>query len=112
MTDDFSYGRYFRERWDEGKTFINVEHDTAFWPGALEEIWDCPEPLCIFGHGKDEKLDEFGVIALLVLAVPELLVPQAPLVLVVVVVVRAQELQVPLALQGQPVVVVVAALVC
>ena len=51
------YPRFLSERWKEGKKFINVEHDMVFWPGALEQIWECEEDWCVFGHWKE---DEFG----------------------------------------------------
>jgi len=36
--DKWAYTKYFQDRWDEGKTFISVEHDIVFWPGAIEEL--------------------------------------------------------------------------
>lgn len=62
MVDEFAYGRYFQQRWSVGKPFINCEHDTVFWDGALEQLWDCHEPLCIFGHRPDEDLNVVGAI--------------------------------------------------
>lgn len=50
MSDDEAYVRYFEERWAEGETFINVEHDVVPWPGAIEELWKCPEPWCAHGY--------------------------------------------------------------
>jgi hypothetical protein len=50
MVDDGSYPDYFVERWAEGKTFINIEHDISFPSGLLEEIWECPEPWCSVGY--------------------------------------------------------------
>lgn len=49
--DDDRYWRYLSERWSEGKTFINVEQDVVFWPGALESLWNCPHYWCVFGYG-------------------------------------------------------------
>jgi hypothetical protein len=44
------YWRHFHERWKEGETFINVEHDVVPLVGVLQELWDCPEPYCISGY--------------------------------------------------------------
>jgi hypothetical protein len=45
----FGYCSYFAERWDEGETFINVEHDTVPWPGAIEALLECSEDWCGYG---------------------------------------------------------------
>lgn len=45
---EFGYGEYFKQRWEDGQTFINVEHDTVAWPGAIEAIWECPELWCAY----------------------------------------------------------------
>ena len=34
--------------WREQETFILMEHDALCWPGALQQLWDCPEPFCMF----------------------------------------------------------------
>lgn len=49
MEDDLHYGRFLREHWARG-AFINVEHDVAPWPGAIQQLWDCREPFCGFGY--------------------------------------------------------------
>lgn len=38
---------YYR-LWKEGEPFMVVEHDHRPWPGALKELWDCPEEFCAF----------------------------------------------------------------
>ena len=45
---DFSYSDFFRERWKEGKTFINIEQDIVVYPGAIEAIWNCPREFCAY----------------------------------------------------------------
>ena len=48
------YGDSLARVWDLGKGFIILEHDVAPWPGALTELWNCPEPLCtlpVIFHG-------------------------------------------------------------
>jgi hypothetical protein len=36
--------------WLEQQSFIIVEHDIVPWPGAIEEIWNCPLPWCAFSY--------------------------------------------------------------
>lgn len=48
VDDDYSYQKFFEERWKEGKTFVLVEQDIVVWPGAVKKIWDCPENLCAY----------------------------------------------------------------
>lgn len=47
---DWSYLNYFKQRWLEGETFINIEHDVVPWLGAIEEIWNCPHDWCCFTY--------------------------------------------------------------
>jgi len=47
---DFSYDQLFRGLWAEGKPFIIVEHDIIPWPGAVQQLWACPEPWCGFPY--------------------------------------------------------------
>lgn len=46
------YLAYWQARWKDGQTFINVEHDVVPWPGALEQLWECPKPWCAFGYAE------------------------------------------------------------
>ncbi len=46
----YSYDFLFRSLWAEGEPFILVEHDIVPWPGALAELWNCPEPWCGFPY--------------------------------------------------------------
>lgn len=46
--DKWAYTKYFQDRWAEGDTFINVEHDICFWPGAIESLAECPHDWCWF----------------------------------------------------------------
>lgn len=48
--DRWAYTDYLQDMWDRGQTFINVEHDVVPWPGALEQLMDCPNPWCFFGY--------------------------------------------------------------
>ena len=45
---DYGYYEYFKKRWEEGKTFINLEQDIVPYPGALKELWDCPQDWCMY----------------------------------------------------------------
>lgn len=47
---DFSYDQLFRGLWEKGEPFILVEHDIVPWPGAVQQLWDCPEPWCGFPY--------------------------------------------------------------
>ncbi len=48
--DPWNYVNYFQDRWEEERTFVNVEHDMVPWPGAIEEIWNCPEQWCFYDY--------------------------------------------------------------
>jgi hypothetical protein len=50
---DYGYSKYLNERWEEGQTFINVEHDIVPTKEILESIWNCPEPLCVTAYEGD-----------------------------------------------------------
>lgn len=54
----FSYCEYFQKRWSEQRTFINVEHDIAFWPGSLEALWDCPHLWCAYGYHLNDNFSD------------------------------------------------------
>jgi hypothetical protein len=46
----YGYGEYFRQRWEEGEQFINVEQDVVPRMDILQEMWNCSEPLCVAGY--------------------------------------------------------------
>lgn len=46
--DGWRYGRSFAQFWNKGEPFIHLEHDIVPWPGAIQELIDCPEPWCVF----------------------------------------------------------------
>jgi hypothetical protein len=48
-----AYVHYWQQRWREGETFINCEHDVAFWNGAMESLVNCDKDWCSFGLSKD-----------------------------------------------------------
>ena len=41
-----AYGDSLRSLWEWKRAFINLEADVAPWPGALTELWRCPESWC------------------------------------------------------------------
>lgn len=53
MPEPDSYYYYFKQRWEDGESFINCEQDSVFWPGAIEDLEKCPEPWCAFGTVND-----------------------------------------------------------
>ena len=50
LDSELSYDVLFRELWAKGEPFILVEHDIIPWPGAVQELWTCPEPWCGFPY--------------------------------------------------------------
>lgn len=51
------YSEFLSERWQEGESFVTVEHDVIPWPGAIESIIDCPEPWCGYAYHTGASLD-------------------------------------------------------
>lgn len=45
---EYGYWDYFKKRWEERETFINVEQDIVVWPGALKALWYCPREWCVY----------------------------------------------------------------
>lgn len=43
---DDGYQDVIEQLWAERETFVLIEGDILPWPGAVEAIWDCPEPWC------------------------------------------------------------------
>lgn len=58
MDDDRGYPEFLKARWEEGKTFINVEHDVVPWAGALESLWECDHRWCAFAYGDEIYTDD------------------------------------------------------
>lgn len=46
MTDEESYFRLLSELWSGAESFITVEHDIVVWPGAIQQLADCPHEWC------------------------------------------------------------------
>lgn len=47
IDNPYGYSRYFAERWSEGRTFINIEHDVVPTRELLGSLWQCPSTLCV-----------------------------------------------------------------
>lgn len=67
LEGEYDYSNYFKQRWEEKEKFISIEHDMVIWPGAIEAIWDCPNPICAYGlslpiHRKEVFSDNPRVI--------------------------------------------------
>jgi hypothetical protein len=63
--DHWNYVKFFEQRWAEGKTFINVEHDVVPGPGVLDSMWACQEPWCVstyLGPPAPKGAPFFGVV--------------------------------------------------
>lgn len=45
---DIAYYELLADQWREGKTFVLLEQDKLPKPGALRELYDCPEPWCTY----------------------------------------------------------------
>jgi hypothetical protein len=50
MTADDSYYQLLVELWRGRETFALVEHDIIPWPGALQQLENCPEAWCTFPY--------------------------------------------------------------
>lgn len=45
-----AYAGILAALWQDGQEFINLEHDVAPWPGALTDLWSCPNPFCYYRY--------------------------------------------------------------
>jgi hypothetical protein len=59
----FGYSNYLEQRWTDGKTFINIEHDVVPTTEILESLWDCKSPLCVTGHSDVPGCPEASYLA-------------------------------------------------
>ena len=56
MIEETDYLSYFQQRWEEGESFLNIEHDTVFERGAIEELESCPEEWCAYCTGGNDAV--------------------------------------------------------
>lgn len=47
---DFEYYHLLKRMWLEHEDFVIVEHDVLPWPGAVEELFQCPYNWCSLGY--------------------------------------------------------------
>ena len=64
LRNEDSYSRYLEERWKIKKSFINVEHDVAFFNGAIEELSNCPYEWCAFTRDEDRGMPDIATLCL------------------------------------------------
>jgi hypothetical protein len=50
LLGEYGYQQYFKDRWDDGESFINIEHDCVPWGGSIDELENCPELWCCFDY--------------------------------------------------------------
>lgn len=48
--DGFGYWRGLTDHWDGPETLVNVEHDLEISDRELDEITECPHPLCSWSY--------------------------------------------------------------
>jgi hypothetical protein len=56
MTDDLSYSRLLTQLWNQGQSFILVEHDIIVWPGALAALSECSKLYCGYQYQISHRL--------------------------------------------------------
>jgi hypothetical protein len=48
--DPYGYWRALNDHWGHGRTIVNVEHDVEFSDRLVQELVDCPHPLCTYAY--------------------------------------------------------------
>lgn len=46
----WGYQEHLKECWERGEGFVMLEHDVVPWPGAVQDLLECPWPWCFFGY--------------------------------------------------------------
>lgn len=57
VTGKYGYSKYFRKRWAERESFINIEHDSVLWPGAIEGLENCIGIWCAYDYSSTTNWD-------------------------------------------------------
>lgn len=52
-SDHWAYTRVLEELWEQGESFVLMEHDIVPWPGAMSAIAKCHFPWCFYGYTPD-----------------------------------------------------------
>jgi hypothetical protein len=50
VDDSYGYHALMRRLWAKGETVVIVEQDVCPWPGAIEELWQCPAAWCSYSY--------------------------------------------------------------
>ena len=45
-----TYAGILTTHWQTLSSFVNIEHDIAPWPGAIESLFTCNEPFCYYKY--------------------------------------------------------------
>ena len=61
MEKDDSYFNLLAGLWAEGERFIIIEHDVLPWPGAVEELWNCPADWCSYTYKMRGYHGDYGI---------------------------------------------------
>jgi hypothetical protein len=48
--DAEAYWRLLKRLWQDNKSFVLIEHDILPWPGAIEELRQCPGSWCAYSY--------------------------------------------------------------
>jgi hypothetical protein len=50
LGQDDSYYHLLAGLWRKRRGFVLVEHDIVVWPGAIQQLEECPEPWCLYPY--------------------------------------------------------------
>lgn len=71
--DAFAYGNHLADLWNRERAgFILIEHDIVPWPGAIQQLAECPEPRCVHATAVQP-----GTVAMLGLTIQKI-IPRGP----------------------------------
>jgi hypothetical protein len=59
--DDGAYCQLLNNLWQRGSSVIIVEQDIVPWPGALDEIWQCPAQWCTYSYAWRNEYGRTGI---------------------------------------------------
>ncbi len=59
---EHGYGKYLWDRWQEMKTFINVEQDVVPTQEILQEMWGCEKNFCVTSFKENEGPSLLGCV--------------------------------------------------
>jgi hypothetical protein len=59
MHTDQDYPHELAAWWADGRPFVVVEHDICPWPGAIDQLAECPQPWCALPYIEATRLAAF-----------------------------------------------------